>query len=124
MNPPRSPCAGSLFECVAEQDYDGLLSVLAAEGIRVLQHRASWAGKYHGGVLREEVREERRGGAENPLPSVASFGQPLSAKEVRRCHLEGALASKVQKKRPCLRLTVTAHGVLRVKPPFTFYCLP
>lgn len=40
----RPPSAGALFECVAHRDYDGLLHVLAAEGMRVLQSRSSWEG--------------------------------------------------------------------------------
>ena len=43
MNRPAS--AGALFECVAHHDYDGLLHVLAAEGVRVLQHQCTWEGK-------------------------------------------------------------------------------
>ena len=41
--PPPSP--GALFECVAHQDYDGILHILAAEGVRVLQSQCTWQGK-------------------------------------------------------------------------------
>ena len=40
----RPPSAGALFECVAHQDYDGLMHILAAEGVRVLQSQC-WEGK-------------------------------------------------------------------------------
>lgn len=40
----RPPSAGALFECVANHDYDGLLHILAAEGVRVLQHQCTWEG--------------------------------------------------------------------------------
>ena len=41
----RPPSAGALFECVANHDYDGLMHILAAEGVRVLQHQCTWEGK-------------------------------------------------------------------------------
>lgn len=36
------PSPGALFECVAQQDYDGILHILASEGVRVLQSQCTW----------------------------------------------------------------------------------
>ena len=49
----RPPSAGDLFDCVATHDYNALVQVLAAEGLRILQSRCgAWEqGKEKRGAL-------------------------------------------------------------------------